>query len=78
MTGCWPFKKTPDARASSSAVNKKSPPKKDITRPYMNVAMAHALFEQNAFVGLCDIHLPSDWHLNARRVSVPPVPRRGR
>jgi hypothetical protein len=78
MTGRWPFKKTSDARASSSAANKKSPPKKDITWPYMNVTMAHALFEQNAFVGLRDVNLPSDWHLNARRVSVPPVPRRGR
>jgi hypothetical protein len=35
------------------------------------------LYDQNASVGLRDVHLPGGWHLNARRVPVPPVPRRG-
>jgi hypothetical protein len=29
-------------------------------------------------VGLRDVHLPGGWHLNARRVPIPLVPRRGR
>jgi hypothetical protein len=24
-----------------------------------------------------DVHLPGSWHLNARRIPIPPVPRRG-
>jgi hypothetical protein len=44
----------------------------------MSVEIAQALYDQNSSVGLRDVHLPGGWHLNARRVSVPPVPRRGR
>jgi hypothetical protein len=76
----WPFKKTQDVGASSSSAAKKkatSPTKKERNRPYMNVEIAQALYDQNMSVGLRDIHLPGGWHLNARRVSVPPVPRRG-
>jgi hypothetical protein len=43
----------------------------------MSVKIAQALYNQNTSVGLCDIHIPSGWHLNDRRVSVPPVPCRG-
>jgi hypothetical protein len=43
----------------------------------MSVEIAHALYNQNALVGLRDVHLPGGWHLNARRVPVPPVPHRG-
>jgi hypothetical protein len=60
MRGRWPFKKTLDAGASSSKAKKKPLPKKDRNQPYMNVAMAHVLFEQNQFVGVHDVHLPSD------------------
>jgi hypothetical protein len=43
----------------------------------MSVEIAQALYDQNAPVGLHGVHLPSGWHLNAMRVPVPPVPRRG-
>jgi hypothetical protein len=78
MTGRWPFKKT-DAGASSSLAAKKKapPPKKERNWPYMNVEIAQALYDQNVSVGLRDVHLPGGWHLNARRVPVPPMPRRG-
>jgi hypothetical protein len=78
MTGRWPFKKT-DAGASSSSTSKKkgSPLKKEQNRSYMNVEIVQALYDQNASVGLRDIHLPGGWHLNAKRVPVLPVPRRG-
>jgi hypothetical protein len=42
----------------------------------MSVEIAQAMYDQNASVGLRDVHLPGGWHLNARRVLVPPVPRR--
>jgi hypothetical protein len=29
-------------------------------------------------MGVRDVHLPGGWHLNTRRVMVPPVPQRGR
>jgi hypothetical protein len=76
MTGWWPFKKVPILGASSS--RKKTPPKNHRTRPYMNVNLARALYEQNRSVSVCDVHLPGGWLLNARRVSVPLVSRRGR
>jgi hypothetical protein len=41
------------------------------------VEIVQALYDQNKSVGLRDVHLPGGWHLNARRVLVPPVPRRG-
>jgi hypothetical protein len=43
----------------------------------MSVEIAQALYDQNTSVGLRDVHLPGGWHLNTRRVPVPPVPRRG-
>jgi hypothetical protein len=43
----------------------------------MSVEIAQALYDQNASVGLHNVHLPGGWHLNARRVSVPPVSCRG-
>jgi hypothetical protein len=73
-----PFKKTDASASSSSAAKKKAPPpKKERNRPYMNVEIAQALHEQNASVGLHDVHLPGGWYLNARRMPVPSVPRRG-
>jgi hypothetical protein len=78
MTSRWPFKKTPDPGASSSTAKKKPPPKKQRNRPYMNVDLARALYEQNESVGVRNSHLPGSWLLNVRRVPVPPVPRRGR
>jgi hypothetical protein len=36
------------------------------------------MFDQNQSVGLREVNLPGGWHLNARRVSVPPVPCHGR
>jgi hypothetical protein len=44
----------------------------------MNVEIVQALYDQNTSVGLCNVHLPGGWHLNARRVPVPPVPRHRR
>jgi hypothetical protein len=44
----------------------------------MSMEIAQALYNQNVWVGLHDIHLPSVWHLNVRRVPVPLVPRCGR
>jgi hypothetical protein len=38
--------------------------------------IVQALYDQNKSVGLRDVHLPGGWHLNARRVPVPPVPLR--
>jgi hypothetical protein len=76
MTGRWPFRKS-DANTSSSKTKKKAPlPKKEWNRPYMSVEIVQALYDQNASVGLPHVHLPGSWHLNARRVLVPPVPRR--
>jgi hypothetical protein len=57
---------------------KKPPSKKTHKLPYLNVDLAHALFDQNKSVGIHDVHLPSGWLLNARRVLVPLVPRLGR
>jgi hypothetical protein len=48
-------------------LRKKPPPNKDQNRPYMSVAMAHAMFDQNQSVGLRDVHLPGGWHLNTMR-----------
>jgi hypothetical protein len=67
-----------DAGASSSSSVKAPPPKKERNRPYMNVEIAQALYDQNSSVDLRDVHLPGGWHLNARRVLVPSVPRCGR
>jgi hypothetical protein len=78
MTGRWPFKKNPDIGASSLAAKKKLLPKKERKRSYMIVAMAQALFDQNHYVGVHDVHLPGGWHLNVKRMSFPLVPRRGR
>jgi hypothetical protein len=76
MTGRWPFRKT-DADASSSKTKAKAPPpKKECNRPYFSVEIVQALYDQNESVGLRNIHIPGGWHLNARRVSVPPVPPR--
>jgi hypothetical protein len=82
MTGRWPFRKT-DAGPSSSkgkakAKAKVPPPMKERNRPYFSVEIVQALYNQNESVGLRDIHIPGGWHLNARRVSVPPVPRHRR
>jgi hypothetical protein len=80
MTGRWPFRKT-DTGASSSkgkAKGKAPPPKKERNRPYFSVEIVQALYDQNESVGLCDVYLPGGWHLNARRVPVPPVPHHGR
>jgi hypothetical protein len=80
MTSHWPFYKT-DAGASSSkgkAKAKVPPPKKERIQQYMNVEITQALYDQNTSVGLRDVHLPGGWHLNARRVLVPLVPRHGR
>jgi hypothetical protein len=61
-----------------SAVKKKVPPsKKKRFRSYMSVEIAQAMYDQNVSVGLRDVHLPNGWHLNAKRASVPPVPRCG-
>jgi hypothetical protein len=46
--------------------------------PYLNVVLAKAMYRQNRSVGVRNIHLPSGWLLNTRRVSVPPVSRHGR
>jgi hypothetical protein len=69
----------PESGASSSSAVKKNapPPKKERNHPYMSVEIAQALYDQNASMGLRDVHLPGGWHLNTRRVSVPLVPRRG-
>jgi hypothetical protein len=40
MTGHWPFKKTPDPGPSSLMAKKKSSPKKQRNRPYINVELA--------------------------------------
>jgi hypothetical protein len=77
MTWCWPFRKS-DADASSSKAKKKPLlPKKERNRPYMNVEIVQALYDQNASMGLRDIHLPGSWHLDAKRVPEPLVPRHG-
>jgi hypothetical protein len=78
MTSSWPFKKTLDPEASSSWAKKKSPSKKMRKRPYLNVDLAQALFDQKKSVGVRDVHLPGGWLLNTRRVSIPPMLRRGR
>jgi hypothetical protein len=39
--------------------------------------MARRLYSHNRIVPWPDVNLPRRWHLNSRRVSVPPVPRRG-
>jgi hypothetical protein len=78
MTGRWPFKKTEaSASLSLSAKKKAPPPKKDRNRPYLFVVIAQAMYDQNMSMGLRDVHLPGGSHLNARRVSVPPMLRRG-
>jgi hypothetical protein len=46
------------------ALFKKVLPKKQCNRPYMNVELARALYEQNRLMGLRNIHLPdarSSW-----------------
>jgi hypothetical protein len=40
----------------------------------MKVELAHAPFDQNQSVGVCDVHLSGGRLLNARRASVSPVP----
>jgi hypothetical protein len=72
MIGRWPFKKTQDVGASSSSVAKKKAPllKKDESALHEREDRA-GLYDQNASVGLRDIHIPSGWHLNDKRVSVP-------
>jgi hypothetical protein len=77
MIGHWPFRKSDAGVSSSKAKKKVLPPKKERNRPYMNVEIARALYDQNASMGLCDVYLPGGWHLNVRRVSVPSVLRRG-
>jgi hypothetical protein len=68
-----------DAGASSSkAKAKASSPNKERNRPYMSVEIVQALYDQNSSVGLRDVHLPSGWHLTARRVPIALVPRHGR
>jgi hypothetical protein len=39
--------------------------------------MARRLYTHNRIVPWPDVNLPGRWHLNSRRVPVPPVPRRG-
>jgi hypothetical protein len=77
MTGRWPFRKIDAGASSSKAKKKASPPKKERNRPYMSGESAQALYKQNASVGLRDVHISDGRHLNARRVPIPPVPRRG-
>jgi hypothetical protein len=45
---------------------------------YFSLETMQALYDQNESVGLRNVHIPGGWHLNARRVPVPPVPRHGR
>jgi hypothetical protein len=77
MTGRWPFRKTDAGASSSKAKMKAPPPKKERNQPYISVEITRALDDQHASVGLRDIHLYGGWHINAKRVSVPPMPRRG-
>jgi hypothetical protein len=42
---------------------------------YMPVRMARRLYVHNQPVPWPDVNLPGRWHLNCRRVPVPPVPR---
>jgi hypothetical protein len=72
-TGCWQFKKT-DVGVFFVLIRQE---KGASAQEDLSMVIAQALYDQNASVGLCDVHLPSGWHLNARRVSVPSVPRRG-
>jgi hypothetical protein len=60
MTGHLPFKKPKrDPEASSSRTKYKSPPpKKQRDMPYLNIAMARAMYRDNASVEMCDVHLP--------------------
>jgi hypothetical protein len=60
-----------------AAKKKAPPPKKERNMPYMSMEITQALYKQNASMGMRDVHLPGGWHLNARRVLVPLVPRRG-
>jgi hypothetical protein len=78
MTRRWPFRKT-DAGASSSKAKAKAKgplPKKERNRPYMSVEITQAQYNQKSSVDLRDVHLIGGWHLNVRRVPVPPVPHR--
>jgi hypothetical protein len=79
MTGCWLLRKTDaDASSSKAAKKKELPPKKEQNWLYVSVEITQALYDQNASVGQCDIHLPSGWHLNARRASFRCVTADGR
>ena len=43
----------------------------------MPVDLCTALWKKNKPVPVEDVHLPGGWHLNSKRVPVPPVPPRG-
>jgi hypothetical protein len=73
MSSRWPFKK-PDA-SSSWKKSKSSPPKKPWDRPYVNAMMARVMYCDKTLKGVRDVHLPSGYLLNTRRVPVPPLPR---
>jgi hypothetical protein len=57
MIGCWPFRKTNAGASSSKAKKKAPPPKKERNQPYMSGEIAQTLYEQNASVGLRDVHI---------------------
>jgi hypothetical protein len=44
--------------------------KKGRNRVYVNMLLAQLLYDNNTSARWDDIHLPTQWHLNATRVSV--------
>jgi hypothetical protein len=67
----WLLAETNCAAAPCSA------PRAPHDRVYVRVRMARRLYAHNRAMPWPDANLPARWHLNSRRVSVPPVPREG-
>jgi hypothetical protein len=62
MTRRWPFYKCNAGALSLAGKKKAPPPKKERKRLYMSVEITHAHYDQQALVGLHDVHLPGGWH----------------
>jgi hypothetical protein len=63
MTRCWPFRKFDTGASSSTTKKKPPPPKKGQNQPYMSMEIAQGLYDQNASVGLHNVHLLGGWNL---------------
>ena len=70
--------RSPAAAADAEAARAARNARRWARRARVSLAVAEIYWETRQPLPWGDVHLPEGWHLNRRRVPVPPVPRSGR